>query len=74
MELYERQLWSSKKIDNIREWEEEAQYTLQSIASEMMDETYSETRKPIPTLIKRAWFDTVMMSASWMSNTNYSLL
>lgn len=52
MEFYEETVKLLEEIDNIREWEQEAQYTLQSIASEMMDETYSETRKPIPTLIK----------------------
>lgn len=52
MEFYEATVKLLEEIDNIREWEQEAQYTLQSIASEMMDETYSETRKPIPTLIK----------------------
>ena len=79
MELYEETVKLLEEIDNIREWEEEAQYTLQSIASEMMDETYSETRKPIPTLIKEldsilwwwvpvGWVTRITAYISWLGN------
>ena len=51
MELYESTVNLLEEIESIRQWEQDAKYTLQSISSEMMDMSYSESRKPIPTLL-----------------------
>lgn len=52
MELYEEIVTLLEEIDHIKEWESEYKYSCQGIASDLFDDAYTESRKPIPTKIK----------------------